>query len=418
MSRNRKRLSTLEAVMLVVIIVIPVLSPGAGAASKYKTLHKFSGGADGNVPSGVIFDRAGNLYGTTSLGGALGYGVVFELMPNSNGTWTESVLYQFMGGHDGAYPSSSLIFDGAGNLFGATAGGGDPEHCTVNSVDGCGVIFELMPNSNGTWTESALYQFTGGSDGAFPAAVIFDGAGNLYGTTPVGGALGYGVVFELMPNSNGTWTEIVLRSFTRKGPFPGSLIFDAIGNLDGTSGGDGSPGAAFQLTPTSTGGWTYHLLHRFTGGNDGSTPNGPLIFDSAGNLYGTTGGGGVYGYGNVFRLTPDSNGGWTEHVLHQFTGGKQGAQPAAGLTHDATGNLYGTTYYGGNLSNCSSGCGVAFELTPNSNGGWKEIVLHTFLDHPGAHPAAGLVLDTTGNLYGTSVGDSTTTFGSVFEIAR
>jgi uncharacterized repeat protein (TIGR03803 family) len=299
MSRNRKRLSTLEAVMLVVIIVIPVLSPGAGAASKYKTLHKFSGGADGNVPSGVIFDRAGNLYGTTSLGGALGYGVVFELMPNSNGTWT----------------------------------------------------------------------------------------------------------------------EIVLRSFTRKGPFPGSLIFDAIGNLDGTSGGDGSPGAAFQLTPTSTGGWTYHLLHRFTGGNDGSTPNGPLIFDSAGNLYGTTGGGGVYGYGNVFRLTPDSNGGWTEHVLHQFTGGKQGAQPAAGLTHDATGNLYGTTYYGGNLSNCSSGCGVAFELTPNSNGGWKEIVLHTFLDHPGAHPAAGLVLDTTGNLYGTSVGDSTTTFGSVFEIA-
>jgi hypothetical protein len=169
------------------------------------------------------------------------------------------------------------------------------------------------------------------------------------------------------------------RVVTPKGPFPGSLIFDATGNLDGTSGGDGSPGAAFQLTPTSTGGWTYHLLHRFTGGNDGSTPNGPLIFDSAGNLYGTTGGGGVYGYGNVFRLTPNSNGGWTEHVLHQFTGGKQGAQPAAGLTHDATGNLYGTTYYGGNLSNCSSGCGVAFELTPNSNGGWKEIVLHTSL---------------------------------------
>jgi uncharacterized repeat protein (TIGR03803 family) len=417
MSRNRKRLLTLGAVMLVVIIVMPVLSPGAWAQSTYKTLHKFSGGADGDVPSGVIFDRAGNLYGTTSLGGALGYGVVFELMPNSNGTWTESVLYQFMGGHDGAYPSSSLMFDGAGNLYGATEGGGDPDHCTVNSLDGCGVIFELTPNSNGTWTESALYQFTGGNDGAFPAAdLIFDGAGNLYGTTSGGGARFNGVVFKLSPSTSG-WTESVLRSLARRDSFPGSLIFDAAGNLYGTSGGLGYPGAAFQLKPTSTGGWTYHLLHRFTGGNDGSMPNGPLIFDSAGNFYGTTGGGGVYGYGNVFRLTPNSNGGWTEHVLHQFTGGKQGAQPAAGLTHDATGNLYGTTYYGGNLSNCSSGCGVAFELAPNSDGGWKEIVLHTFLDYPGAHPAAGLVLDTAGNLYGTSVGDSTTTFGSVFEIA-
>lgn len=403
--------------MLVVIIVIPVLTPGAWAQSTYKTLHKFSGGADGDFPSGVIFDRAGNLYGTTLLGGALGYGVVFELMPNSNGTWTESVLYQFMGGHDGAYPLSSLIFDGAGNLYGATEGGGDPQHCSVNLLDGCGVIFELMPNSNGTWTESALYQFTGGNDGAFPAAsLIFDGTGNLYGTTSQGGAKTLGVVFKLSPSTGG-WTESVLRSFGRRGAFPGSLIFDAAGNLYGTSAGLGYPGLAFQLTPTSTGVWTYHLLHRFAGGNDGSTPNGGLIFDSAGNLYGTTGGGGVYGYGNVFRLTPNSNGGWTEHALHQFTGGKQGAQPAAGLTHDAKGNLYGTTYYGGNLSNCRSGCGVAFELTRNSNGGWNEIVLHTFLDHPGAHPAAGLVLDTTGNLYGTSVGDSTTTFGSVFEIA-
>jgi uncharacterized repeat protein (TIGR03803 family) len=411
-----RRSWTLVAVLLVVILAIAALTPGAWAQSTYKTLHKFSGGADGNVPSGVIFDRAGNLYGTTSLGGALGYGVVFELMPNSNGTWTESVLYQFMGGHDGAYPSSSLIFDGAGNLYGATEGGGDPDHCIVRSLDGCGVIFELTPNSNGTWTESALYQFTGGNDGAFPtASLIFDGTGNLYGTTSQGGAKFLGAVFKLSPSTGG-WTESVLRSFGRMGAFPGILIFDAAGNLYGTSAGLGYPGSAFQLTPTSTGGWTYHVLHYFTGGNDGSTPNGGLIFDSTGNLYGTTGSGGAFGYGNVFKLTPHTNGSWTEHVLHQFPGGKQGAQPAAGLTHDAAGNLYGTTDYGGNPSNCSSGCGVAFELTPNSNGGWKETVLQTFVDHPGAHPGAALVLDTAGNLYGTSVGDGTTTFGSVFEI--
>jgi hypothetical protein len=172
---------------------------------------------------------------------------------------------------------------------------------------------------------------------------------------------------------------------------------------------------AFQLTPTSTGGWKYHVLHRFTGGKDGAGPQAALIFDSTGSLCGTTSSGGTYGYGNVFRLTPNSNGGWTEHVLYQFTGGKQGAQPAAGLTHDASGNLYGTTYYGGNLSNCSSGCGVAFALTHTSSG-WKESVLWLFGDHPGAHPAAGLVLGSAGNLYGTSLGDGTTTFGSVFEI--
>jgi uncharacterized repeat protein (TIGR03803 family) len=419
--RHEQLLRTVSRILMIATVTL-ILANRAWGRVEYATLYAFSGGPDGNFPPGnfpsaLIFDGAGNLYGTTFLGGPLGYGVVFELTPDASGTWTESVLYEFMGGHDGAYPLSSLIFYGAGNLYGSTEGGGDPDHCTVGFLNGCGVIFQLAPNSNGTWTERALYQFTGANDGAFPASsLIFDGAGNLYGTTQEGGTEIFGVAFELSP-STGSWRETVLRNFGSKNALPGSLIFDAAGNLYGTSAGIATPGVAFELTPTSNGGWKYDELYQFKPGKDGVHPQAVLIFDPTGGLFGTNGSGGAYKHGNVFRLTPNPKGSWTEHVLHQFQGGTLGAQPRAGLARDAAGNLYGTTYYGGNVSNCRSGCGVAFELTPTSNGGWKEIVLHTFLDHPGAHPAAGLVLDATGNLYGTSAGDSTTTFGSVFEIA-
>jgi uncharacterized repeat protein (TIGR03803 family) len=421
--RRKQSIGTIGRILAIMAVTLILANSAWGRVDKI--LYTFTGGADGNAPSALIFDGAGNLYGTTPGGGSgacqnlnyVGCGTVFELMRNADGTWTKKVLYEFMGGDDGAYPPAGLIFDGKGNLYGTTEGGG-PGDCAIGPVPGCGGVFELMPNSDGTWTESVLYSFTDSQDGAFPlSGLILDGAGNLYGTAiDGGGATGLSpVLFKLSPSTGG-WTESVLYNFA---PFssPGSLIFDSAGNLYGTNSTDDGygNGGVFQLTPNPTGYWTRHLLHQFTGGNDGAMPATGLIFDSAGNLYGATSGGGAFGYGNVFRFTPNLKGGWSEHVLHQFTDGKQGGSPAAGLTRDAAGNLYGTTYHGGNLANCSGGCGVAFELTPTAHG-WKESVLWSFADHPGAYPAAVPVLDTAGNLYGTTTGDGTTTVGSVFEI--
>jgi uncharacterized repeat protein (TIGR03803 family) len=421
--QRKQSLGTVSRILA--IMGVTLILANSGWARVNKTLYTFTGGVDGNAPSALIFDGAGNLYGTTPGGGPGacqnldGCGTVFELMHNADGTWTKKVLYEFMGGVDGAYPQAGLVFDGTGNLYGTTEGGGAyVNNCAIGPglVLGCGLIFELLPNSNGTWTESVLYSFAGNQDGAFPlSGLISDGAGNFYGTTlEGGGVIGIaGVAFKLSPSTSG-WTESVLYIFARYYS-PGSLIFDSAGNLYGTTSGQGAYGNVFWLTPNPTGYWTRHVLHRFTGGNDGASPASGLIFDSAGNLYGATSGGGAFGYGNVFRFTPNLKGGWSEHVLHQFTGGTQGGSPGAGLTLDAAGNLYGTTYHGGNLSNCSGGCGVAFELTPTAHG-WKESVLWSFANHPGAYPAAVPVLDTAGNLYGTTTGDGITTQGSVFEI--
>jgi uncharacterized repeat protein (TIGR03803 family) len=377
MSRNRKRLSTLEAVMLVVIIVIPVLTPGAWAQSKYKTLYKFSGGKDGKFPqAGLIFDQAGNLYSTTLRGGAHGGGTVFKLTPNADGSWRESVLYSFCSRTncgDGENPIAGLTLDTTGNLYGTTIFGG--------ANGGGGTVFKLAPNADGSWRESVLYSFClNCSDASGPfAGLIFDQAGNLYGTTSGGGALNQGAVFKLAPNADGSWRESVLYSFC-------------------------------SLTNCA----------------DGRGPQASLIFDQAGNLYSTTlSGGGPHNLGTVFKLTPNADGSWRESVLHSFcsrTNCGDGELPyVASLIFDQAGNLYGTTSEGGDLScnNPGYGCGVVFKLVPNSNGGWKETVLHTFFDHPGVYPLTGVIFDPAGNLYGTTLGDGREnrgTFGSVFEI--
>jgi uncharacterized repeat protein (TIGR03803 family) len=428
MSRNRKRLSTLGAVMLVVIIVMPVLTPSAWAQSKYKTLYKFTGGKDGENPDArLIFDQAGNLYGTTDRGGAHGLGTVFQLVPNADGRWRESVLYSFCSHTncgDGAQPAAGVVFDLAGNLYGTTSFGG--------GAHGGGTVFKLAPNADGSWRESVLYSFCPRNcrDGAFPfASLIFDRAGNLYGTTYQGGAHGSGTLFQLVPNADGSWRESVLHSFCSRtncgdGAFPpASLIFDQAGNLYGTTwrGGALDQGTVFKLTRNADGSWRESVLHSFcsrTNCGDGTGPEAGLVFDPAGNLYGTTSSGGALDQGTVFKLTPSADGNWRESVLHSFcsrTNCGDGAQPVADLVLDPAGNLYGTTFAGGDQG-CyqGGGCGVVFKLTPNSNGGWKEAVLHTFADHPGASPFAGLILDRAGNLYGTSSGF--TTFGSVFEI--
>jgi uncharacterized repeat protein (TIGR03803 family) len=427
MFRN-KSLASVSAGAVGMLAAVLAIAPVACAQSEYKTLHRFTEGSDGGFPdTGLILDAAGNLYGTTGVGGTYGHGTVFELSPNADGSWTESVLHSFCSAascSDGDEPAAGVIFDGAGNLYGTTNRGG---------VQGGGVVFKLTPTTHGRWTESVLYSFcsvANCSDGKeSDASLIFDGAGNLYGTTIAGGAQGEGVVFKLRPTAHRMWTERVLYNFCSAancsdGSEPdAAVIFDGKGNLYGTAalGGAHGWGVAFELMPTAAGVWNERVLHHFMAGTDGADPSAGLIFDAAGNLYGTTSAGGnckiaVPGCGVVFELTPKPTGDWRERVLHRFAG-KDGWGPTASLIFDVAGNLYGTTTVGGDLT-CRSGygCGVVFKLAQNSKHGWSETVLHDFVDRPGALPWAGLISDAAGNLYGTTMGDNPKTYGSVFEI--
>jgi uncharacterized repeat protein (TIGR03803 family) len=397
-----KQFSSIVSVVLAVM-AMTLMSASSSWAQKYKTLHTF-GGTDGQtLRDGLIFDGAGNLYGTAELGGS-GDGVVFELSPNSNGRWTESVLHTFTYS-DGAAPFAGVIFDASGNLYGTTEGGGAFQE---------GTVFKLTPNSDGTWTESVLHSFDGADGAVVNGGLVFDQAGKLYGTTDDGGDSGKGVAFQMTPNSDGTWTEKVIYSFTSRpgGYFPNaSLILDSAGNLYGTaeSGGRYGGGVVFKLTSNPDGSWTETTLHAGGRSKDGSGSQAALIFDAAGNLYGTDTYGGTHGWGTVFELTPNSNGQWTEHTLHQFSGA-DGGQPYAGLIFDATGNLYGTTTVGG-----AHNYGVVFKLTPESHG-WKYRVLYAFTNNPGSNPWGSAIFDGAGNLYGTTRGDNITTLGTVFEI--
>jgi uncharacterized repeat protein (TIGR03803 family) len=425
MSRNRS-LERLGAALLAAATLTLLLVPSTWAASKYKTLYRFKGGKTGPF-AGLIIDKTGNLYGTTLQGGTYGYGTVFQLTTHPGGGWTERVLHSFNNdGHDGVSSYAGLISDKEGNLYGTTYYGGNGA-CSSGQFPGCGTVFKLTPRVSGKWQETVIYNFTAGSDGAFPAAALtFDADGNLFGTTAsgglgscnLGGYVGCGTVFELTP-SNGGWTETVLHSFGggTDGQFlEGGVVEDKAGNFYGTTeegGGSGcSCGTIFKLA-LSNGVWAKTLLYTFTGGADGGYPIGNPIFDSAGNLYGVTLQGASHGIGTVFELM-QSSGGWTETVLHTFcsrTNCDDGSLPFAGPIFGQAGNLYGTTRSGG-----SGGFGVVFKLAPTSNGEWNEIVLHNFLNHPGAEPYAGLIFDAAGNLYGTTAGDAVTTFGSVFEI--
>jgi uncharacterized repeat protein (TIGR03803 family) len=410
MFRNRC-LSRLGAALLLAAIVTLLLAPGARAQSKFKTLHRFTGSKNnGGAPyAGLIFDQAGNLYGTTYGGGAAGRGTVFKLTPNTDGSWTESLLHSFTGGSDGAAPIAGLTFDAAGNLYGTTFRGG----AGCSGKTGCGTVFELTPKSDGTWTESVIYSFAR-KGGAYPyAGLIFDHAGNLYGTAVGGGHHGAGVVFELKPNGNGSWTESVLYKFCAltncaDGYYPyGGLTFGGAGNLYGTT-----YNVVFELTPHANGSWAESVLHSFAG-NDGGYSYANVIFDQSGNLYSTTELGGDGNVGVVFMLTPQAKGSWTETVLYSFQDGNDGAYPRAGVLFDQTGNLYGTTTQRG-----AYGWGVVFKLTPHSGGGWKQTVVHSFKSgNDGATPYGGLIFDAAGNLYGTTAGNGGfTSFGSAFEI--
>jgi uncharacterized repeat protein (TIGR03803 family) len=391
--------------------------PGGGSGTE-SALYSFAGGSDPKLPyAGLIFDKAGNLYGTTESGGTNGQGTVFEITPTSSG-WTESVLYNFTGSTDGGQPYASLIFDSAGNLYGTTNFGGS-SNCNM----GCGTIFKLTPGSGG-WTESVLYTFTGGNDGREPYARLrFDAVGNLYGTTLYGGNIGSacsegcGTIFKLTPGSGG-WTESVLYAFQGAGdgaaPYDG-LALDAAGNLYGTAytGGASADGVIFKLSPGSSG-WTESVLHTFKGASDGKYPYGDLILDATGNLYGTAFQAGA-GYGVVFELMLNTSGHWTEKVLHSFENAPAG-NPVAGLVMDATGNLYGTTMLGVTQTSCGGGCGTLFKLSPATTG-WTYKVVHQFgKGTDGFHPTGDLILDASGNMYGTTQAGGPQGSGMVFEI--
>lgn len=418
-----------RALLAAAAVITTLVTLASGAWAHEKVLHSFLNRPADQSVAGLVFDSAGNLYGTTAFGGRArcfaGCGTVFELTLVSDGGWAYRVIYAFRGGRDGAGPTGTLAVDSAGNLYGTTQAGGS-NACS----GGCGTVFELSPSSGGGWTENVLYRFSGANGQQPYAGVTLDAAGNIYGTTFVGGSGnctdGCGVAYELTP-SGSQWNETVLYSFTggNDGGYPvASMIFDSQGNLYGTAarGGIGSCGGVtcgvvFELTPSGSS-WAETVLYSFKGGKqDGGGPIGALVFDPAGNLYGTTNGGGSQtcndGCGTVFELTPSANA-WTETVIHKFQSGWDGAVPYnVALVRDQAGALYGTTLLGGR-STCD--CGTVFKLTPGSNGKWSRSSLYAFDGKHGGNPDAGVTLDPKGNLYGTAGGGGARGFGVVFEV--
>ena len=354
------------------------------------------GGSD--LYAGLILDSAGNAYGAAEFGGAYGYGVVFELSPNGGNRWTERILYEFKGepGGDGATPHASLVFDSAGDLYGTTVNGGFSGNCN----GGCGVVFKLTPASQGLWAETVLHRFTGRTDGATPyAGVILDAAGNVYGTTNTGGSSGSGVVYEL---TSGTWDETVLHSFAGKpdgmNPFA-APTFDAAGNLYGTTyfGGRHNHGSVYKLARQQDGSWAETVLHSFEGASDGVNPGAGVVLDREGNLYGTTAIGGDANCGIAFKLTAGSD--WAESLIHTFVGLPADGENPNGLVFSSHGILYGTTVGGGTFNP-----GTIFSLTSDQNGGWTEAVLYSFTaGNDGAYPSVGLTFGPEGGLYGTTL---------------
>ncbi|HEY3975251.1 MAG TPA: choice-of-anchor tandem repeat GloVer-containing protein [Candidatus Sulfotelmatobacter sp.] len=401
-----------------------------GNAAAFKVLYTFgtSGSSDAALPEGpMIMDAAGNLYGTTVGGGLYGGGTVFELVKNSTGSWTEKILYNFKDGADGGLPLGTIVFDAEGNLYGAASQGGlVDQNCTI----GCGVVFELTPSS-GEWTETVLYTFTGIPDGGMPSGVVMDAAGNLYGTTTIGGvanacSLGCGTVFKLIKAD--AWKKEILHTFFNypvDGAYPiGGVVFDAKGNLYGTtdvgglSGGFEADGTVFELSPGAYGTWTESILHTFCYRSvfcgDGNGPEAGVTLAN-GKIFGTTNNGGPSAEGTVFQLIPE-NKGWS--VSYFDFDDLDGLGPMAPLLF-LNQKFYGVTSQGG-ISNgaCAliNGNGVIFEVAQRAQR-MKENVIYEFTGgNDGCGPSAGLVADAAGNLYGTSFQGGPANGGAVFEV--
>lgn len=422
--------------LLAILVFTAFIADPRAAAQTETVLHNVSTTTQ-TTNSGLVRDSAGNLYGTSQTDGAYGYGTVFELSPPAAGgtVWTTKTIHVFgtLAG-DGQYPSSAnLIFDSAGNLYGTTNQGG---------AFGGGTVFELTLQPAGGWAEKILYRFgTTGTGPIYPDSVVFDGAGNLYGTAG-GGLYGNGTVFELSPKTGGGWAVKTLHNFGA-GPKDGidpnaGLIIDGAGNIYGTTFMGGAHtasavgGTVFELSPPAAGRtyWLETILHSFGVGvnvpaGDGWDPIGGVVMDGAGNLYGTTYNGGIYDAANtggtVFELSPTAGGGWTETILHNFSENNvDGFWPCSSLTLDSAGNLYGTASAGGSKVNSPVYLyGVAFELSPPAAAGttWTETILHPFgAGKDGQYPTSNLIFDSEGNLFGTTNRGGTLGGGVVFEV--
>jgi uncharacterized repeat protein (TIGR03803 family) len=406
-----QKLSFAMYACLLAISCTLVLDRSASAVTE-TTLHAFTNGSDGGAPdAGLISDSNGNLYGTALDGGAYGYGTVYKLTHSTSG-WTETVLYNFDGGTgDGAFPDYDLAFDAAGNLYGTTSEGGIGWNTPVR---GWGTVFELTP-SGSEWTERVIHFFVYGYRPQ--SGLIIDKAGNMFGETG-GSAKGAGSIYEMKNESTG-WKFGTLFTFDgTDGYYPnGGLILDDAGNLYGMTGSGGAVccGTVFEVKHGANDTWTESLLYSFTGGTDGGFPNAPLVSNGPGKLYGTTMTGGDLscgsgGCGVVFEVSL-SEGIWTETVLHSFTDTPDGNDSSAAMTFDKAGNLFGTTAVGG-----ADGYGSVFELMPQSGGEWEETILYSFTNgDDGAYPSNPL-LRRLGNIYSTANGGGQFGWGVVFEL--
>jgi uncharacterized repeat protein (TIGR03803 family) len=388
---NFSKLRLGAALMSVMVLCFGAATTRSARAQTLHVLYNFAGSSDGGDPfASLIRDAAGNLYSTVDYGGTSFAGAVFKVAPNG----TETVLYSFSGGSDGAYPFSPVVRDGAGNLYGTTSMGGSAN---------AGVVFKVDTNG----TETVLHSFTGGQDGVTPiGGLLRDKAGNLYGTTSQGGTSNDGVLFKITPRGK----EIILHTFTgstKDGKYPSytSLLSDAQGNLYGVTeeGGAADGGILYKLNTSGK----FTILHSFKGGTtDGCNVLGTPFMDAAGNFYGTTSSCGTHMLGTVWKV--DQSG--KEKVLHSFAGGTtDGEYPLAGVIVDADGNIYGNTETGG-----SDDVGTVYEISKTG----KFALLHSFNGTDGKYPYGSFVQNSKGTLFGTTQNGGTIGYGTVWKIVK
>jgi uncharacterized repeat protein (TIGR03803 family) len=404
-----QRLRYLVSGALAFLVAALALSSGGSAATTQGVVYDFTGGVDGgNAATSVAFDPTGRAYVTTVSGGGAGCGTVDRLAPRQ-GVFVSRTLWTFTCGADGKNPHGGVTLDAAGNIYGTTVAGGSGGVC---SGDGCGVVFRIGPHG----AFRTLYDFTGGKDGFGPGnAPALDSHGALYGDAPDGGGHGFGVVYQL--SFKHRWVLKVIHAFSGGNDGStgslGPLLVDAAGDVFGVAelGGRHQAGTVFRITPGADGTWNFDVLYAFKGSPDAGFPYGGLIADSQGDLFGTTYFGGATGNGTVYELVHRSTGTYFERVIYSFTGGSDGANPTSTLVFDAAGDLFGTTSAGGG----SCGCGTVFKLDHMTG---AETTVHEFgaTRTDGAYAYYGLTPDEHGDLFTSTVAGGTFGQGTIFGI--